>query len=547
MASLPIRLLTERGEAQDRELAELDALLAAVEGRVRSERTPDHARYRRHPVAYSRQVLGVAWWKKQREIARALVRPPYRVLVKASHSVGKSMLAGGLVNWCYDAFRPGVVLTTAPTARQVRDVLWKEVRRQRRGRGGFPGPKIPRLEDAPDHFAHGFTARDATSFQGQHEDAVFVFFDEAVGVGAEFWEAAESMVQGVRFAFLAIYNPTDTSSACYAEEQAALETGRATVVEIPATIHPNIRRELDGRPPKYPSAVRLAWLADKIGKWCEPIRPEDATATDLLWPPAGYAGSRWHRPGPLAEARLLARWPSAAAGVWSDALWGAAERPLPVPAGDLPEVGLDVARFGDDDTEFHVRCGPVSLHHERHNGWGLDQTEGRLRQICREWAAWAMARRPSGADPVRPESVLCKVDDDGVGGGVVDHAAGWNWVGVGAGAAAFDPEDYPNRRSELWFAVADRARRGELSVLLLPRDVRLELKRQAVTPSWKLDADGRRVIEPKDRIKARLGRSPDGMDAMNLAYAPAAGGEVARWVGGGGERQNWRDRHGRRR
>jgi hypothetical protein len=42
-----------------------------------------------------------------------------------------------------------------------------------------------------------------------------------------------------------------------------------------------------------------------------------------------------------------------------------------------------------------------------------------------------------------------------------------------------------------------------------------------MAPTWKLDAEGRRVVEPKDKIKERLGRSPDGLDALNLAYYTA--------------------------
>ncbi len=88
------------------------------------------ARYREDPVGYAREVLGVQWWDKQIEAAMALVRHK-RVFVKASHSVGKSFLAGGLVNWFFDCFDPGLCITTAPTARQVQDILWKEIRSQR--------------------------------------------------------------------------------------------------------------------------------------------------------------------------------------------------------------------------------------------------------------------------------------------------------------------------------------------------------------------------------------------------------------------------------
>src|SRR5262245_45127823 len=230
-------------------------MMAAVEPRLKrakrlatartaSERPNKFAKYRDDPCAYAEEGLKLVpgWWEKQKEIARAVVTPPYKVLVKAAHSVGKSHLGGGLVNWWYDSFDPGVVLTTAPTARQVRDVLWKEVRRQRGNRGGFPGPKIPRLESSAAHFAYGFTALDSTSFQGQHEAAVLIIFDEAVGVDMELWDGADSMVQGIKFGFVAFCNPTDTSSAFYQREL----TGNYHVVHISCLEHPNIAAELAG-------------------------------------------------------------------------------------------------------------------------------------------------------------------------------------------------------------------------------------------------------------------------------------------------------------
>ena len=64
--------------------------------------------YRLDPEMYAEQVLQVRWWAKQVEVAQALLDHK-RVFVKASHSVGKSFLAGGLVNWFFDCFRPPFV------------------------------------------------------------------------------------------------------------------------------------------------------------------------------------------------------------------------------------------------------------------------------------------------------------------------------------------------------------------------------------------------------------------------------------------------------
>jgi hypothetical protein len=500
-------------------MATLHALLDRVERRAaeRSQQRRPMSQYAGDPCAYAREVLGVTWWAKQEEIARLLCTPPYKVLVKASHAVGKTFLAAGLVNWWYDAYDPSIALTTAPTVRQVRDLLWKEIRLQRGRRAGFTGPKMPRLESAPDHFAHGFTARDGESFQGHHGDHILIVFDEAVGVEPVFWETAQSMFAGAGHAWLAIFNPTDISSQAYIEER----TGQWHVVSLSALEHPNILAESAGQLPPYPAAIRLERLDALIRQWCTPVSTADRRIGDVEWP---LASGSWWRPGPVAESRLLGRWPSQAVNsVWSEAVWDAAEkRALPEPQKVPPEIGCDVARFGDDMTAMHVRRGPVSLHHEAHNGWSTGQTAGRLRVLAEEYGCRA------GMDPKR---VLVKVDDDGVGGGVTDQANGFAFVPVSAASKPLDEEGYPNKRSELWFAVAELAGTGLFSLAALPASIRSELRRQALAPTYKLDSRGRRVVEPKDETKKRLGRSPDDMDAINLAYA---------FVGSGMERLSGR-------
>lgn len=475
----------------------------------------DFDQYRDDPVGYAEHVLGIKWWAKQQEVAEALVTHQ-RVMVRASHSVGKTFVAGGLVNWWYDVADPSICLTTAPTSRQVMDLMWKEIRLQRRGRPGLL-PKAPRMESAPNHYAAGFTARDVNAFQGTHEERLLIVFDEAVGVATEFWDGARSMLtSGAGNKFLAIYNPTDTSSAAYQEEL----SGDAHVIVISALDHPNIARELAGEAPDFPRAVRLAWINEHIERWCTPIMPADATALDIEWPPGSNA---WHRPGPLFESRVLGRWPSQAVdSVWSEGAFSVAiSNHLPEPVDVPAEIGCDVARFGDDSTVIHVRRGPVSLHHEAHNGWDTTRTAGRLKELAREYG------KRSGVDGNR---ILVKIDDDGVGGGVVDQRDGYRFVPISAAARAIDSEGYPNRRSELWFAVAERAMSRDLDLSRLPKAVQAELRRQCMAPRWKLDSQGRRVVEPKDDTKKRIGRSPDDADAMNLAYAPAGPSrKVLRW------------------
>lgn len=454
------------------------------------------------PEIYARQVLKQTWWTKQTEIARALITHQ-RVMVKACHSIGKTHFGGGIANWHFDCFNPGITLTTAPTLDQVKDLLWKEVRVQRNGRPGLYR-KAPRMETAPDHFAVGYTANSDVGFQGRHEERVLIVFDEAIGIDGAMWDAAEGMMTGADNCYwLAIYNPTDTATRAYEEEM----NGQWHVIDVSALEHPNIAAEIDGREPPFPKAVRLGWLEQRVQKWCSPILASDRKATDIEFPPTS---GNWHRPGPLFEGRVLGRWPTAGStSVWTEGLWLAALIAKAIPDERL-EIGCDVARFGDDFTSIVVRRGPCALHHETHNGWDTSQTAGRLKQLCKEFC------KPLEV----PQRVPCNIDDDGVGGGVTDKAEGFAFVPVSGASNAYDAEDYPNRRSELWFATAARADAGRVDLSRLSDESKSLMRRQLMAPKWKVDSQGRRVVEPKDDTKKRIGRSPDDADALNLAYAP---------------------------
>lgn len=464
-----------------------------------------YERYRNDPLAYAREVLKVSWWAKQQEVALAC-RQHRRVMVKAGHGVGKTMLSAGLVNHHFDCFIPSIALTTAPTQAQVVDLLWKEVRAQRHGRVGLL-PKAPRMETTPDHYAAGYTARDADSFQGRHEKDLLIVFDEAVGVDAPFWDSAEGMLSGPDCRMLAIFNPTDTTSRAYAEEQ----SGRWHVITISCLDHPNIEAELKGEPAPYPSAVRLSYVQDALEHWAKRITPEEAKPTDVEFPPGS---GEWYRPGPLFEAKVLGRWPSSTEGVWNEALWNLCLMARPL-GGGSPEIGCDVARDGDDFTSIHVRLGKCSIHHERHNGWKTNETAGRLKQLCQQYGT------KHGTDPKR---VKVKIDDDGVGGGVVDQKDGYRFIPVGAGCKAKKPEKYRNRRNELWFDVAERAEESGVDLSRMDAETMVLLKQQAMAPKWRLDSAGRREVEPKAETKKKIKCSPDDMDALNLAYAEEKSG-----------------------
>lgn len=268
-----------------------EMLLEAEECEEHLPQEFDPSAYPDDPVGYARNILGIKeLWCEQEDILRSLLKPPFRALVKAGHSVGKTFLAAIAVNWWYDSFNPGVVISTAPDQRAVCDLLWAEIRiqRQRVGLGGLM-PVAPEMRSGPGHYAKGFTAVSGTSFQGRHPEKLLIVFDEAVGVDQVFWDTTSTMFKPEPgFAWLAIFNPTSTACQAFIEDNSTDHEGRAKWHQftLDCLLHPNIVEYQPGVKPRIPAAVTFAQVDQWVQQWCEAIPPHEATAADIFWPPA---------------------------------------------------------------------------------------------------------------------------------------------------------------------------------------------------------------------------------------------------------------------
>jgi len=548
--------------ASPRERSRLEAMLTA---QAEYERERPWAKYRYDPMGYCRDILGVRLTAQQERIFLALFEPPYRVHVDSAHSTGKSFLAAVVANFWYDVFDPGVVLTTAPTYEHVVNILWAEIRLIR-GRSkvklpmNFIGPRAPEMRTDDEHWAKGLTASAGETFQGRHRERMLFLFDESEGLAGTYYEVTTTMFQpDGKHAWLSICNPTTRSSPAYIDSLKSDAAGKPAwrVFSLSALDHPNIEAELSGRPVVIPGAVSVGQIEQWIMDYrCAPVEDGDQEVGDFKFPPdkecdcliAGVSnrdcptcqgtgtvsrGGRWWRPGPEAEPRILGRRPTVgSSGVWNEMLWGLCEKlVLPFPRDEMPELGCDVARvLGGDDCDIHVRWGGVSLHHESANGRSIPATAGRLKEVANQWCEWANVRRLPGVKEFYPTKLAIKIDDGGIGNSLIDLAGGYQFVPVNAAHTAHHDQKYPNTRSELWFETAEQGRLGGISLSMLPQEWREKLRIQALAPLWAQDARGRRVVEKKDQTKGRLGRSPDGMDAFNLAYY-RHGATVPHWIG----------------
>ncbi|HKB38589.1 MAG TPA: hypothetical protein VKD72_19250, partial [Gemmataceae bacterium] len=150
----------------------------------------------------------------------------------------------------------------------------------------------------------------------------------------------------------------------------------------------------------------------------------------------------------------------------------------------------------------------------------------RLKEAAQAMVDFANARRPRQVAPLEARRVPIKIDDDGTGGavGAFLRRDGSHAVQVTAATVAMDDRRYPNKRCELWFQVAGRAKAGLVNLSRLDRATRARLRQQLLAVTWELDPAGRRRVEPKEDTKEKIGRSPDDADAFHLSHYQMSSG-----------------------
>lgn len=161
-------------------------------------------------------------------------------------------------------------------------------------------------------------------------------------------------------------------------------------------------------------------------------------------------------------------------------------------------IGIDVAYTGDDKTAIIRRQGLVS--------WPpIIMVKADPMQI--------VGRVLAEVNEYQPDGVF--VDDTGgYGSGIIARLRelGHAPVGVQFGGKPDDPR-FRNKRTEMWVRMRDWIKGGGA----LP-DI-TDLKNDLVSPTYRVPSTGVVELEPKDKIKERLGRSPDIADALALTFA----------------------------
>lgn len=445
-----------------------------------------HQRIKVDPRFFVEKMLGESSWQKQLDIIES-VRDNKTTTVRSCHASGKSWIGARVVLWYLMAYQDSVVLTTAPTYRQVTEVLWREIR------NAHSKAKIPlggrmtktKWELSEKWFGLGLSTNDPDKFQGIRGERTLIVVDEAAGVDEPIFNAIDGILTNETSRLLLMGNPTSLSGRFYS----SFRDSTSNKIHISAFDTPNF------------VASSIASIDD--------LRSEKMSQANIVSPyliSPSWAAERlqeWTEHSPMFEARVLGDFPSSddQCLIPLNKIEAATteERHASVDKSGH-YTGLDVARFGGDKTVILTRNGGAVVEIVTSSKEDTMQTVGRAHMVLLKY----------------PYTTVC-TDVIGVGAGVHDRLREIAPNRVRAVNVATSPihgDKFVNLRDELSWKLRDEFMNDRIAI---PDDP--ELVSQLANIRYRY-LNGKLKIESKDDMKKRGLKSPDKADALMLSYAP---------------------------
>ncbi len=427
--------------------------------------------WREDPVLFVIDMFGEKPYSKQEAILRAL-KNKRRVAVRSGHGVGKTKTAAWAAWWFFVTHPYAKVITTAPTGRQLKKVLWAELKALARKIPPVIRANFEILEtdiymrDKSGHrindwFITARTSDRPENMQGFHARHLLYIVDEATGVSDDIFAAIEgSLTTDAKI--LIIGNPTKTSGYYYDAFHKNADMWER--IHISCLESPFVSKE-----------------------WMENMKRQ------------------WGEDSDLYRVKVLGEFPRASADSllpldWIDRATNA-EISIEEEHAEV-RVGVDVARFGTDETVIMV----VETDGTNARVVAYDALMGKETTVTAR-RALKLARQYNAA--------MINVDDTGVGGGVTDllreesQDIPVNAVIFGS-APTESPELYANLKAQLYFKLRDFMNPETPGAISIPDEPKLIRDLSAIRIGY-TSRDKIKIIDPP--------KSPDYADALVIALA----------------------------
>lgn len=438
--------------------------------------------WRKNPVLFAKQALNFHCDKWQADALNDIAKHPL-IAIRSGQGVGKTSIEAVAILWFLVCFPNAKVICTAPTKQQLIDVLWAEVAKWLRTSKverilKWTKTKISIVGSEDRWFATARTATKPENMQGFHEDNMLFIVDEASGIADDIMEAILGTLSGENNKCVMMGNPTKTSGMffdAFHKDRADWQTRKVSSYDSSRTNKRNIER-LIRRYGENSDVVRVRVYGDfPLGEpnaWLSLSDVEAATKREL---PDGYDrdGGNYSIPG---------------------------YAPI--------DIGLDVARFGDDETVLVTRLGAICLPLKSFQGQDLMKTVGMVMKQARLLH-----------DIYPDHTIRIKLDDTGVGGGVTDRLREikneefLEWLVIHPiNFATKGNKDYDGIISMMY----GKFKEEYLDSIILPNDD--DLMAQLSIRRYSLTSKGKILIERKKEMKKRGLPSPDRAEAVVMAF-----------------------------
>jgi len=394
---------------------------------------------------------------------------PIQIATSSGHGIGKSALTAWLCNFLMSTrpFCKGVV--TANTSPQLRTKTWAEIQKwtkrcitcdwfnitagQHMSLSHKQHPESWRID------AQTCAKENSESFAGLHaaSSTPFYIFDEASAVDNSIWEVSEGGLTDGEPMWFVFGNPTRSSGTFF--EAFNRQKHRWTTNRI------------DSRTAAMTNKVKIQEWVDDYGEDSDFVR----VRVKGEFPRSGSCQFI-----STEDVNNCIEYKS----------MGHHELPI--------VIGVDVARFGDDQSIICIRQG--------RKVWPLQKFRGLDTMSLAHKVAESI-------DLYNPDGVF--IDGGGVGGGVIDRLTQLNYkvTEVQFGGSPNDKSKYRNKRAEMWGDM----KAGIVAGVDLPDDIDLKSALTAVEYGYN-DKD-QIQLEKKDDMKKRGLASPDEGDGVGLTYA----------------------------
>lgn len=406
-----------------------------------------------------------------------------RIGVESATGTGKTFIAAGIVMWFLECWESSLVVTSAPKQDQLTLHIWKELGRlyKKFNRGDLTTLKLRMNPGKDDWIGVGFVAgvkadeESSTKAQGFHAEHMLIILEETPGVPQPIITAFENTAIAPHNIILALGNPDHQHDNLH---RFCTQEG-TTHIRISALDHPNI---VTGNADFVPGATSHFGVANIKAKY----GGEDSSMYQ--------SRVRGITPKQAADSLIMMEWVTNCVDLAKD------EKKVEELSKGVSALGVDVANSTDGDKAAIAR-GKGAVLISVKDFQCPDANQLGKRDVFQEMVEHKINGENVGVDGV------------GVGVGTVNalNEMEISVINLQGGASPIEMDDdeqkFNNLRTQMWWQMREDVRNG---YVILPNDI--ELHSDLVTPKWKIK-EKYIVLESKEDIKKRLGRSPNKGDA----------------------------------